>query len=53
MQQNMERGVLLLALGTALIAIVLIAAFFSTPQQESRAFADARYVFAHTAETEE
>ena len=53
MQQVLERGVLLLALGTALITIVLMAMFFSAPQQESRAFADAQYVCAYAVETED
>lgn len=47
MVQWLERGVLLLALATALVALVIAAMFFSTQnQQESRAFADAQYVSA-------
>lgn len=51
MVQWLERGVLLLAMVTALIAIVLLAMFFAPQPGESRAFADAQYVSAG-AETE-
>lgn len=51
MQSMLERGALLLALGAALIAIVVTTMFMGARgKSESRAFSDAQYVSAGTEE---
>lgn len=54
MQQLLERGALLLALFSVLLAIVAATMWINArSQSESHAFSDAQYVSAETAETEE
>ena len=49
MQDRMERGIWLLALGLALLAITAATMLFGARGAgESRAFADAQYVSSHT-----
>ena len=51
MQSMLERGALLLALGAALIAIVVTTMFMGARgKSESRVFSDAQYVSAGTEE---